>query len=234
MCSVNAEALKALALSHGANLVGIADISDMEDLAYPHLNRALVIAVRLSDVLWDEIDQIHMPTHPYFHQYRTANAYIDQLLFKVGLEMQAAGIPVVQVAASQSISKNGSGLQALFSHRAAAIRAGLGWIGKSNALVTHAFGPRVRLGTILFQADVQTDLPITESSCGNCCACVKACPAYALTGRMWHFGMVRESIVDARACSEHMHAAYQQIGRGVVCGVCIAVCPYGKKRKCPY
>lgn len=231
---MNAEALKALALSHGANLVGIADISDMEDLAYPHLNRALVIAVRLSDVLWDEIDQIHMPTHPYFHQYRTANAYIDQLLFKVGLEMQAAGIPVVQVAASQSISKNGSGLQALFSHRAAAIRAGLGWIGKSNALVTHAFGPRVRLGTILFQADVQTDLPITESSCGNCCACVKACPAYALTGRMWHFGMVRESIVDARACSEHMHAAYQQIGRGVVCGVCIAVCPYGKKSKCPY
>lgn len=230
MCSVNAEALKALALSHGANLVGIADISDMEDLAYPHLNRALVVAVRLSDVLWDEIDQIHMPTHPYFHQYRTANAYIDQLLFKVGLEMQAAGIPVVQVAASQSISKNGSGLQALFSHRAAAIRAGLGWIGKSNALVTHAFGPRVRLGTILFQADVQTDLPITESSCGNCCACVKACPAYALTGRTWHFGMVRESIVDARACSEHMHAAYQQIGRGVVCGVCIAVCPYGKKK----
>lgn len=227
---VNAEALKELAKGHGASLVGIADISDIDDLAYPKLNRALVIAVRLSDVLWDEIDHIHAPTHPYFHQYRTANAYIDQLLFKVGLEMQAAGIPVVQVAASQSIQKNGSGLQGLFSHRAAAIRAGLGWIGKSNALVTPEFGPRVRLGTILFQSDVKADLPVTTSSCGNCQACVKACPAYALTGRTWHFGMVRESIVDAKACSEHMHAAYQHIGRGVVCGVCIAVCPYGKKK----
>lgn len=227
---MNAEALKELALKHGANLVGIADISDIEDLPYPHLNKALVIAVRLSDEIWNEVGALQSPTHPYFHHYRTANAYIDQLLFKVGLEMQAAGIPLVQVAASQSISKNGSGLQALFSHRAAAIRAGLGWIGKSNALVTSAFGPRVRLGTILFQADVEADTPVRVSSCGGCNACVNACPAYALTGRTWHFGMARESIVDARACSEHMHAAYQHIGRGVVCGVCIAVCPYGRKK----
>lgn len=228
---MNAEALKELAIRHGANLVGIADISDVEGLAYPRLNKALVIAVRLSDVLWDEIDEIHMPTHQYFHQYRTANTYIDQVLFKVALEMQAAGISVVQVAASQSIQKNGSGLQALFSHRAAAIRAGLGWIGKSNALVTKTYGPRVRLGTLLFEGDVKTDAPIRTSLCGSCNACVRACPAYALTGRQWQFGMVRESIVDAKACSEHMHAAYQHIGRGVVCGVCIAVCPYGKKKK---
>lgn len=228
---MNAEALKELAQKHGANLVGIADISDIDALPYPHLTKALVIAVRLSDEIWNEVSEHKTPTHQYFHQYRTANTYIDQVLFKVGLDMQAAGIPLVQVAASQSIQKDGVGLQALFSHRAAAIRAGLGWIGKSNALVTHAYGPRVRLGTILFEADVQSDSPITESSCGSCMACVKACPAYALTGRQWHFGMVRESIVDAKACSEHMHAAYQHIGRGVVCGICIAVCPYGRKRK---
>ncbi len=229
---MNAEQIKAIAIEEGASLVGIADLSDIEKLPYPRLNKALSIAVRLSDEIMDEVALKNTPTHPYFHQYRTANAYIDQVVFRIGLKLQQAGLRVVQVAASQSIAMGGSGYQGLFSHRAAAIRAGLGWIGKSNALVTAEYGPRVRLGTLLFEGhEISTDTPIHESKCGHCQACVRICPAYALTGEAYVKGIEREAIVDVRACSEHMHAAYQHIGRGVVCGLCIAICPVGRKQK---
>lgn len=222
--------IKEMALEEGVSLAGIADISDMEGRPYPEMKRALVIAVRLSDAVFDQVKSGETPTHEYFHQYRTTNAFIDQALYRVGLKIQAKGYRVVQIAASQSISKDGVGYQALFSHRAAAIRAGLGWIGKSNALVTKAFGPRVRLGTLLIDAPLEADKPQWEPLCGSCSACVQICPAYALTGAVWTPGTAREEIVDVRACSEHMHNAYQHIGRGVVCGLCIAACPVGTER----
>lgn len=230
---MDAEILKAMAIAEGASLAGIADISDMDDRPVKEMTHALSIAVRLSDAVFDEVGEGLVPTHSYFHQYRTTNAYIDQLLYRIGLKLQAQGYRVMQVAASQSISKDGNGYQALLSHRAAAIRAGLGWIGKSNALITPEFGPRVRLGTLMFEPledEMTADEPCYQSACGNCKVCVVNCPAYALTGETWVRGIEREAIVDVRACSEHMHEAYQHIGRGVVCGICIAKCPMGSKR----
>lgn len=224
---MNSEWIKQIALEEGVSLAGIADISDISDRPYPEMQRALSIAVRLSDAVFDQVTFGNLPTHEYFHQYRTTNAFIDQALYRVGLKIQAKGYRVVQIAASQSISKAGNGFQALISHRAVALRAGLGWIGKSNALVTKAYGPRVRLGTLLIDAPLEADSPQWESLCGNCKRCVQVCPAYALSGTGWTIGTPREAIVDVRACSEHMHSAYQHIGRGVVCGLCIAKCPVG-------
>lgn len=222
--------IKQIALEEGVSLAGIADISDIPDRPYPEMKYALSVAVRLSDAIFDQVASVKLPTHEYFHQYRTTNAFIDQALYRVGLKIQAKGYRVVQIAASQSISKDGSGYQALMSHRAVAIRAGLGWIGKSNALVTKSFGPRVRLGTLLIDAPIEADAPQWESLCGTCSQCVQVCPAYALSGETWKLGKPREAIVDVRACSEHMHSAYQHIGRGVVCGLCIAQCPVGTQR----
>lgn len=227
---MKSEWIKQIALEEGVSLAGIADISDIEDRPYPEMKRALSVAVRLSDAIFDQVAQGELPTHEYFHQYRTTNAFIDQALYRIGLKIQLKGYRVVQIAASQSISKDGNGYQALLSHRATAIRAGLGWIGKSNALVTKEFGPRVRLGTLLIDAPLEADQPQWESECGICTKCVQICPAYALSGETWMQGTQREVIVDVRACSEHMHSAYQHIGRGVVCGLCIAQCPVGTQR----
>ncbi len=64
-----------------------------------------------------------------------------------------------------------------------ATRSGVGWIGKSGNLITEAFGPEVRLGTILTSMPLVPDRPIEESKCGDCAECVKRCPAYALAGQ---------------------------------------------------
>ena len=46
----------------------------------------------------------------------------------------------------------------------------------------------------------------------------------AITGELWRPGDDRSVIVDAKACSDYMKKHFKDIGRGAVCGVCMAVC----------
>ena len=117
----------------------------------------------------------------------------------------------------------------MFSHKYAASLSGLGSVGKSGLFISEKFGPRVRLGTILTNAEfpVKNDEP--KCICGDCRECVKACPAQAISGEIWKAGDDRSIIIDAKACSDYMKKAFQYIGRGAVCGICMKVCPKGRK-----
>ena len=61
--------------------------------------------------------------------------------------------------------------------RIAAYLAGLGEIGYSKMLITPEFGPRVRVGIVLTEMELEPD-PIYDGPklCNKCMACVKACP----------------------------------------------------------
>ncbi len=167
----------------------------------------------------------NQPTHTYFHHYRTVNTFIDNLSLKVGLLLSGEGYDYAAIPASQSVN----GLQGIFSHKMGATLSGLGFVGKSGLFVSERFGPRVRLGTIL------TDYPFgavnsqAVCGCGDCRLCADACPAMAISGELWVAGESREKIVDAKACSDYMKKEFQHIGRGVVCGICMKVCPHGRK-----
>jgi epoxyqueuosine reductase len=63
--------------------------------------------------------------------------------------------------------------------KAWAARAGLGWIGKNNLLVSPVFGSFVFLATLVTDVALVYDEP-QESRCGNCERCVAACPTGAL------------------------------------------------------
>jgi epoxyqueuosine reductase len=63
--------------------------------------------------------------------------------------------------------------------KAWAVRAGLGWIGKNNLLVSPVFGSFVFLATLVTEAELLYDAPV-ESRCGSCMGCVAACPTGAL------------------------------------------------------
>ena len=52
----------------------------------------------------------------------------------------------------------------------------------------------------------------------------------AIKGHEWTPDSAREDIIDAKACSDYMKRAFQHIGRGAVCGICMRVCPYGIKK----
>ena len=165
------------------------------------------------------------PTHTYFHHYRTVNTLIDNLSLRLGLMLQEEGYRFACVPASQSVN----GLSGVYSHKYGAVKAGLGVIGKSGLFVSEKFGPSVRLGTILTDCEFDTEEVKPVSGCGDCDLCVKACPAMAITGQHWAPDEEREKIIDAKACSDYMKKAFQHIGRGAVCGVCMRVCPKNKR-----
>jgi epoxyqueuosine reductase len=114
-----------------------------------------------------------------------------------------------------------------FSHKLPATRAGLGWIGKSSLLVTEEFGPRVRLATVLIDADLPCGTPIVESRCGDCRLCIDACPYGSLRGADWYPGIDRELLIDAKSCYSERDKYQATLGRRHACGICAHVCPKG-------
>jgi len=213
----------------GATFTGYSRVGDTLSGNLSELKYAITVGVRLSDFIIDQIEA--SPTYTYFHHYRTVNTLIDQIMLKGLNAIQENGYKVLAVPASQTVNDAVESYSGIFPHKTAAIRAGLGWIGKNGLFISNDFGPRVRLGTIL------TDMILPEVSkqeaikCGSCRKCVESCPAGALTGEVWVEGCNRSSVVDAKACSEHMNSKYKHIGRGSVCGICIRVCPQGSKRQ---
>lgn len=66
-----------------------------------------------------------------------------------------------------------------FSHRYAAVAAGIGWIGWSGNLLTEKYGAAVMLGSVLTSAELQPDpiISIHEDRCSNCRICISVCPS---------------------------------------------------------
>ncbi len=205
------------------NYVSDVGFAHCPESPFPGLENAVSMAFHLSEAVVDQITD--RPTHTYFHHYRTMNAYIDAVAHRLVLYLQEKGYRAAAVPASQSTK----GLEGIFSHKMAAVYAGLGYIGKSCLFLSNKFGPRVRLGTVFTDAPLDVVRLSQKSECGTCDQCAKACGAMAIRNVNFAEGMAREDIFDAKACSDYMKEKFQSIGRGAVCGVCMRVCPKGGK-----
>ncbi len=227
--------LRTLALSLGADYFGIADLSYAHDVIleqggervarYP---RAVVIGVVLQDSLVDLLpDKDPEGAILYRHNsYDVVNQMLDQIGVRVANELQRAGYSAFPVPASRRTDdKNICGI---FSQKLAAHLAGLGWIGKSCLLITPDHGPRVRWVSILTDATLNPTGSPLEQRCGECTACVDICPQNAFTGRQFHRDEPREVRFDAAACDRYFRKL-EQSGGVSVCGLCLYVCPYGRK-----
>ena len=213
--------LKELLLSKGVSDVGFSYLGNADS---GELQNGISIVVKLSEAIIDEIDD--EPTPTYFNHYRTVNAFIDRCLLEAGLFLESKVYKYITVAASQSMP--GTPYNGRYSHKEAARKAGLGTIGKNSLFLHKKYGARVRLGTILTDCPVERDCEIPESICNGCNLCVKACPSGAILGGEWHEGVKREEIFSAAVCSDYMKKKFHHIGRGVVCGICMKVCPQNK------
>jgi epoxyqueuosine reductase len=118
-------------------------------------------------------------------------------------------------------------LKAPFPFKRAAVEAGLGWIGKSGVLVTHRFGPRIVLRAVLAGASLPHPQPEIKSLCGDCTACMDACPWGFIRGTDWEPGVEREALLDYHACNRERKKSIGRLGRKHTCGRCILACPRG-------
>jgi epoxyqueuosine reductase len=114
-----------------------------------------------------------------------------------------------------------------------AVRAGLGWIGKSSNLITTDHGSWVFLGELILDVELNyNNEPITDH-CGSCTACIEACPTEAI---------VEPYVVDARKCisyatielrDEKLFGEFEGKFDGWVygCDICQDVCPWNRFEK---
>lgn len=211
----------------GASLVGFADVKNLPVKMTCGLPRAVSVAVALEPAIVLEIS--NGPTRNYFAEYVRLNNLLGELcnravgiLTKLGAQAEAFKATTDQF---DSVT-----LSTRLQHKTIATRAGLGWIGKSALLVTKEFGPAIRLGTVLTDAEFDVSEPVNESYCGQCLRCLEACPADAIKGQNWSLGTTRESIYNAFACRKMAKSLAGQKGiDSAICGICINVCPWTQK-----
>ena len=125
--------------------------------------------------------------------------------------------------------ENETELRAQFSFKTAAARAGIGWFGKNDVIITERYGPRMRLSAVLIDATFDYATPVTRGRCpDDCFLCVQACPCKALKGVQWDVSMERDDLIDFHRCNRMRSAFIPKLGRKSACGLCFVACPYGR------
>lgn len=192
----------------------------------PSLPTAIALLKRFEAVELCGVE--HGPHETYYAGYLRLNAALDTAAATLVEGLRAAGVaaeyvpPTVPEELYDTITDWGDA--GVFAHKTAATRAGLGWIGKTALFVSPEFGSRVRLATVFTDLGLPAGEPVRESGCGECRACVDACPAGCGRDVLWRPGMARELLFDAGACGRHM-ARISDL-ESQICGICIAACPF--------
>jgi epoxyqueuosine reductase len=221
----------------GADYFGVADLTPARDTileqgglsiaAYP---RSISIGIAL----------LHPIVNPLFprperaaavsyrsHGYDIINARLDHIISRLSSVLQRSGHSAYPVAASKRVDDER--ICGQFSHKLGAHLAGLGWIGKNCLLITPDMGPRVRWATVLTTAPVKPTGGPLETRCGQCRECVDICPIKAFTGQPFRPQEPRAARFDAGKCDGYFSKMREKDAETAVCGLCLYVCPFGKK-----
>jgi epoxyqueuosine reductase len=219
--------IKDFIMGKGASLVGIAAPERLSKAPKGHRprnflpNAKSVISVGLR---MNKSSISHLPAtmKEYKADYDIANLKLntlawDTVRFLEDLRYQAVAIP----ASSPYDEKKNFGD---ISHKHVAVASGLGKFGLNNLVLTPEFGPYVRFVTVLTNAELKTDKPLTEDIClkGKCSKCITACPVGALKNPRYHDSEGWQ--INKKKCQEYLKVA----SGGSVCGLCIKACPVGK------
>ena len=201
-----------VAADAGADLVGVARVADFSRYRrrrHPshYLDSAesvIVIGYHMSDPILDVwLDR--MGGKRYF-------LLVNEILGNIALEV-----------ISELLKEGKSGVLTPYSGvyaKDAAVLAGLGVIGKNNLLLTEDFGPRVRLRTVVTDADLEPSPRLERDFCEGCDAhCQLACPADAFRGGRF----------SRQPCQDFGDAAAGRLTENsfLLCRECELACPIG-------
>lgn len=211
-------------LDAGATLAGFADMAGIPGCAYP---RAVSVALPVPRHILREITD--GPTKSYYYMYHELNNGLNRIITSGAEFLRARGYAAEPL--TTDVVKQTPDHRTTLPHKTAAVRAGLGWIGRNCLLVTPQYGPAVRISTLLTDAPLDCAHPLPEQRCGECRACVSACPAQALSGKTWTPAKDREELVNAEKCiKKQFELMKSRTGLAFdLCGKCFAACPYTQR-----
>lgn len=193
-------------------------------------NFAISVGIALPDAIVDYLPQRDDPNVAceYKNQcYSVVNDRLNAIASRLSSFLNRKGHRTLPLVASERTNEE----EAIptVSHKMIAHIAGLGWIGKSCLLITPDHGPRVRFISVLTNAPLNAvDQPM-EQRCNTCMACAKICPTNAIKGVNYRMGGGRDERFDFRKCQDYF-SGMQQESAWDVCGLCLYVCPYGRRK----
>lgn len=230
--------LRNITSSNGVDYLGIADLSHAHTAileqggsfiaSFPF---SISIGIPLLNSIVDLLpqrDERAIKISYRHHAYDIVNFRLDLAASIISSHLQKSGFNALPIPASKHADIER--ICASFSHKLGAHLAGLGWIGKSCLFITPEHGPRVRWATILTDAPLEPAGLIQQEQCGDCRECIDICPIRAFTGKPFRADEPREARYDAKKCEKYF-GSMEQKNEIAVCGMCLFVCPYGRKKK---
>ena len=216
-------------------IYGFADLRGLLHPKFSNYPFGISIGKKLDDSILDKL--LDGPTLEYYKHYNNINKELADLTNNIQKDLHNIKINSILIKPTISLGSSDyrkylKSLSYDISHKMVATRAGLGWIGKTDLLISKKFGPRLRLVTILLDRDPGvTAIPIDKSNCGKCNICVVKCPAQAANGMLWSIKIHRDHFFNAFKCREKCgELAKQRLNVDErICGLCVSVCPIGKK-----
>lgn len=219
---VTAEEIKRLAGGQGADLCGIAPVARFAGAPagfHPTdvLNGAkavVVVAVRFP------ASTLTAATNaPYTMVRNRLVEKVDDLTFALAAALEERGLAAVPIPSSDPYDywdvaqRRGQGILSL---KHAAVRAGLGRMGKNTLLVNERFGNMLWLGAVLVDVELTGDeLAAYEVCPPDCRLCIDSCPGQALDG---------VTVVQQR-CRPHCGRSSEGGGMLYACNLCRKLCP---------
>ncbi|MCL2508642.1 MAG: hypothetical protein FWF05_05655 [Oscillospiraceae bacterium] len=202
-------------------LTGFADLSEIDTETRHGFKYGISIAIALT-VLPSVTSK---PSKEYYDEYINISAELRAASDFLADAIERRGFNAYSLAGERQNEE----FRTQLPFKTLATRAGLGWIGKSAALITKQFGSAIRLNGVLTDMPLKTGTPVSTSFCGGCSECVDNCPGKAITGNSWSVHTDRNELLNARECKKAVAARGRvfHVTEGT-CGICIAVCPYTK------
>jgi epoxyqueuosine reductase len=158
--------------------------------------------------------------------------------FARGLDYHKAVNKRLSILADRIRSKIGRSVQLLpfvdtkpMVDRAAAIRAGIGSRGKNTCVYVGEYRSWVVLGELLTDLELEPDSGGSLDICGDCDACIRACPTRALCAPF---------VLNVKLCLSHItqadgyvpHWLREKLGTRIYgCDTCQSVCPLNEGAK---
>lgn len=222
------EKLREIILAMGADVCGFANIDRFTDAPpgfnpkdiFPTCKSAAVFAIALPKGLY-AVD----PRIIYGHFNDAICPELDMIAFKVAKEIEriwgGSAVPLPCDGPYEYWDAEKLEGRGLISMKHAAVRAGLGTLGKNTLLMNFDYGNRLIIGAVLTELDIESDSLASSLCIDSCSLCIKNCPSSALDG----------SHAEQAKCRPN---TYGKNGRGfsvVNCNKCRVVCPmrFGQK-----
>ncbi len=238
--------VKAFARERGAHLVGIAPVERFAEGPVGHrpgdllpgARSVVVVALRLFQSVLDHhlinresalippevLAEVQQHYYRRTH-YETVNWGLQHIGHQIAYFLDAAGHEVMPTPVTYDVGDLAfriPGFYAPFSHRHAAVAAGLGMFGRNNLILTPQHGPRQRFNSVITTAALEPDPMLEENPClgAACDACREAWPE--CLGDLYTFVMAGKEFEVPR------FAGCKSSSCGG--GGCLRVCPVGAKK----